>query len=151
MLTISINEFTGYDSKSLYEFLMLQNQTAFKIKIPKIYVPGDDNFQVFWEYHQAAYVGHLLSAISESFAYNVPAPSKLQPFIFEIEIKDVEVFADQLSIIIIAFDDLAPDELAIPFQEAACEFFIAAYDEKLVPHTWGLLVVANDNLPAPGV
>ncbi len=151
MLTISINEFTGYDSKSLYEFLMLQNQTEFKIKIPKIYIPGDDNFQVFWEYHQAAYVGHQLAEIARSFAYYVPAPSKLRPFIFEVEIKDIEIFADQLSSIINAYDENTLEELVIPFQEAACEFFIAAYDNKLVPHTWGLLVIANDHLPAyPG-
>ena len=147
MITINITEFKGYDNKTLYEFLMLQNQTEFQIKIPK-YVEEYEgvNFSVFWEYHLMAYVGHRLCEAAESFAYFVPAVSKGTPYSFDVEIKDFEKFTDTLFEIIEFINDEEATDTSNNFELAASNFFSDAFDDKVQTKTWGLLSLANDYL-----
>ena len=83
MLKININEFQDYDSKSMYEYLLVQNDTEFEIIIPREAVEGiDDQYILAVDFIGAAYAGQLLSEISNCFAYYTPCPNKTKPFCF---------------------------------------------------------------------
>lgn len=91
-----------------------------------------------------AYVGHKLYEIADRFAYNVPSVYKERPFIFEVEITDIEKFAELLFTISTVFNEEDETESANTFQIAAAGFFKDAFDDKVQPATWGLLSIAND-------
>jgi hypothetical protein len=101
---------------------------------------------VFWEYHLAAYAGHKLVEVADSFAYYVPSIYKTGYFKFEVEISDLQKFATILFPIISAYNKFGTDDEIINFQIAASEFFINAYEEEIEPYTWGLLFIANQFL-----
>jgi hypothetical protein len=76
MIKININEFQNYDSKSMYEYLLVQNDTEFEIIIPREAVAGiNEKYMLAIEFIGAAYAGHLLSEISSCFGYYTPCPN----------------------------------------------------------------------------
>lgn len=147
MITINIDEFKGHNQEGIHKFLMLQKESVFEIIIPKLSnALKDEDFETYWEYQLLAYAGQKLFEIADSFAYNVPAVYKERPFIFEVEIKDIEKFADLLFTINTVFNEEEETESANTFQIAASGFFKDAFDDKVQPATWGLLSIANDYL-----
>lgn len=122
---------------------MLQTQNEFKIVIPKSYnLTEEESFEIFWEYHIMAYTGQKLYEISSEFSYNVPSARSIHPFIFIINVNDLEKLADVLYDLVLLRqeDDL---DVTTAFQLAASNFFIDAYDNRVEPVTWGLLTMAN--------
>ena len=69
MVQINLNEFFTYDWPQLLEFIRLQDDEEFTITLPKKTVEITDcNFNVFWEYYHAAYVGQELAKMLYIFA-----------------------------------------------------------------------------------
>ncbi|MEO7264429.1 MAG: hypothetical protein ABIW38_05920 [Ferruginibacter sp.] len=148
MIKIIIPEFIAYESKAIYEFLLLQNDTEFELVIPReATLNSADEELVMFEYLNAAYIGQQLSLIADSFGYHVPTPHKKAPFNFQIQINDMEKLADTLYPIIQGFNYNAvePDEF-LQFQDNACDFINDAFTEDYVCNTWGLLYIANQML-----
>ncbi len=97
MVKININEFQHYDSKNMYEYLLVQNDTEFEIIIPREAVEGiDDQYMLAIEFIGAAYAGQLLSDISSCFAYYTPSPNKAKPFLFQAIVTNMGKLADTL-------------------------------------------------------
>ena len=145
MTKINILEFAEYDSKAIYEFLFLQNETEFEIIIPRENSAGDhEDVLAMIDYLNAAYAGQLLSKIASHFAYYVPCPLNKAPFFFQLLISNIEIFADTLHIIIQGFNIHAEDDdLFMIYQDKAATFLNEAYDEDYECNTWGLLYIAN--------
>lgn len=144
MLKININEFQDYDSKNLYEYLLVQNETEFEIIIPREAVEGiDDNYMLAIEFIGAAYAGQLLSEISSCFAYYTPCPNKAKPFLFQAIVSDIEKMADTLNYVSQGFNDPDGGEPFLDFQVKAADFLNDAFEEKLECKTWGQLHIAN--------
>ncbi len=147
MIILNTIEFSGYSSDTFFDFLQFQNQKHFEIRRAKSVVAiRHDPMDVFWEYHLAAYAGHKLSEIVESFAYYVPSVYKRDPYKFEVHVKKLEPFASILFEIITAFHQYGSEEQVHAFQVSASEFFINAYAFELEPATWGMLSIANQFL-----
>ena len=72
MVQINLNEFYIYNWSQLLEFIQLQEGNEYCITIPKKTVATKDcDFNVFWEYYHAAFVGQELAIISRSFSYAI--------------------------------------------------------------------------------
>jgi hypothetical protein len=147
MIKININEFKSYDSKSIYEFLLLQNETEFEIIIPREAVEGiNDQYELVTEFLSAAYAGHLLNAIATCFAYYTPCPNKTAPFYFQGVIADMEKLTDTLYCIIQGFNDPDGGDVFLNFHVSATDFLNDVYEEKIQCSTWGLVHIANNFL-----
>lgn len=144
MLKININEFNRYDSKALYEFLFLQNETVFQITIPRKVIAGTcENYDVFEEYLSAAYAGQCLSDIAESFAYYVPSVSGKKPFLFEVAITEMGKMAEALYSIIHSVNDKIPGEAFLTFHSLAADFRTNVFNNSFKCNTWGLLHIGS--------
>jgi len=144
MLKINIREFRDYDSKNLYEYLLVQNEKEFEIIIPREAVEGiDDYFILAIDFIGAAYAGQLLSEISSCFAYYTPCPNKTKPFLFQAIVTDMGKLADTLYYISQGFNDPDGGDPFLKFQVKAADFLNNAFDEKVECNTWGLLHIAN--------
>ena len=149
MIRLNLNEFSSYDSKDVYKFLMLQQENDFEIRIPKSTHPfKNERFDVFWEYLVMAYTGQKLYDISSELSYNVPDAMSKQPFKFIVKINDLEELADLIYELIAVLQEDDPEDTTAEFQIAASTFFIDAYDPKVIPKTWGLLYAAHNFLPS---
>ena len=147
MLKININEFNRYDSKTLYEFLFLQRETVFQIRIPRKAIAGtSDNYDVFEEYLSAAYAGQRLSEIAESFAYYVPCDHGKCPFLFEVTITEMGKMAEALYIIVHSTKNDIPSEIFLTFHSLAADFLTNVFNDSVECNTWGLLHIANHYL-----
>lgn len=151
MHTISISEFIKYDSKALYQYMMLQNETEYRVMVVKQTTKvKDEPFDIFWEYYQAAYMGQQLYLVADAFAYYVPSIHHTGYFRFDIVTNDPEKFADTLHYIISAYYDTDEDS-CIHFNDHAAQFFEEAFEnEDLEVGCWGLIDIANRHLdPKP--
>ena len=147
MITINIDKFKGHNQETIHKFLMQQKESVFEIIILKLSnALKEEDFETYWEYQLLAYAGQNLFEIADGFAYNVPSVYKEHPFIFEVEITDIEKFADLLFTFSTVFNDEEETEMANTFQIAASGFLRDAFDDKVQPATWGLLSIANDYL-----
>ncbi len=147
MHSIVISEFINYDSKGLYEYIMLQNESHYRIMVEKQTTKSkDEPFDIFWEYYQAAYMGQELFLVADAFAYYVPSIHHTGYFRFDVTINDPEKFAETLYYIIAAYYD-TDDNTSMHFNDHAAKFFDEAYtNEDLEVGCWGLLDIANRHL-----
>ena len=61
MHTINLTEFAVYEYKDLYAYIMLQNETVFRITMERHFVePKDDKIMMVTEYYDALYFGEKL-------------------------------------------------------------------------------------------
>jgi len=78
MVQINLPEFFHYDLPQLLEFLNLQDEIEYNITFPTKTTTGiDGNFQVFWEYYNAAHIGQQLHQIATHFIYTVQCTKKI--------------------------------------------------------------------------
>ncbi|MEP7239024.1 MAG: hypothetical protein ABI685_14190, partial [Ferruginibacter sp.] len=97
MHTINLMEFADYEYKALYAYVMLQNETAFRITMPKdANASKADKVMIVTEYYDALYFGQKLSELSHDFCYNVPSEYSESPFAYELSIADMEKLAETL-------------------------------------------------------
>jgi hypothetical protein len=146
MHTIRLREFQNYERELIYEYLVLQNETEYRILYPKSTVdPTTERYMIFWEYHLVAYMGHKLSEISESFAYYVPAPNAKHPYLFDIVVNDPGKLADTLYYLISVFYE-KDHQAMFDFEEEAADHSSDAYHEKIQAACFGLIYIASQYL-----
>jgi hypothetical protein len=94
MHSIHLMEFTGYEQKDIYAYLLANNETHFRIIVEKLFIaPGDDNMDIAAEYYDAIYYGQKLAALSSNFCYYVPSEFSALPFVYELSTTDMEQLA----------------------------------------------------------
>jgi hypothetical protein len=104
---------------------------------------NSDHFDILWEYHHAAFIGHKLFQIAETFAYYVPSVKTKTPFFFEVLVKDPEKLADVLYFIITGLYENDQD-ITLQFHEEATKHFIDAFEHNdFEPACFGLLELAH--------
>jgi hypothetical protein len=145
MIKINIKEFITYNQETIYEFLCLQSETEFEITIPRIGIAQEDeDFMVSFDYRDAAYAGFLISRISDSFAYYIPAPEKNEPFHFKVTITDMEKFAATINLISHGLSNLPVNrELFYTFQNASAAFLADSDIADIHCKVYGLLHIAD--------
>jgi hypothetical protein len=144
MFSLTTTQFIKYNVTQMHQFILHQNTDHFEIIIPRRrFLPTHKKYQVFWEFHLAAYAGHLIAGVGEYFAYNVPSPHAQRPFRFEIHTRNHQSFIDALSGIItgIYFKQDIND-----FERSANKFFLDAFNINTDPVTIGLIIQANQIL-----
>jgi hypothetical protein len=105
-------EFTGYEHKDIYSYLLTNNETFFRIIVEKDFIaPGDDNMDIAAEYYDAIYYGQKLSELSSDFCYYVPSEFSASPFVYEFSTTDMEKLAGTMFYLIrgILLDEATTD------------------------------------------
>lgn len=147
MTKINISKFSNYDSKAMYEFLFLKRETVFEITIPRNAINDEtDNYDIFFEFLSAAYLGQRLSEIADSFAYYVPCVNSKHPFLFEVTITEKGIMAEVLYLIIKTIYGANDNEIYLSFHSLAADFLTNAFSNRIDCNTWGLLAIANKYL-----
>ena len=68
MVQIKLTEFHAYELSDLLEFIQIQDEHEFNITLPKTTLAlKDNNFSIFWEYYNAAFIVQKLLKISDTF------------------------------------------------------------------------------------
>lgn len=142
MVTINIVEFTDYDTKAIHEFLLLQQETEFKIFVPRVPWADSDNNDLSVEFLHASFAGHLLGQLSTNFAYYVPCPGKNEAFFFEVSITDLEKLSTTLHFIVQGYNYPAVSLDNNAFHEQAVDFLaeFSCWDSDC--HTRGIYQIA---------
>ena len=142
MVIINIIEFTDYDAAAIHEFLLLQQETEFKIYIPRLPFEESDNLDLSVEFLLASYAGQLLGELSTNFSYFVPSPHKKDAFFFEVTIPDLEKFSATLHLIVQGCSYNPDKDRVDSFHDKASEFLNNGLDWDFECHTWGLYHIA---------
>lgn len=148
MTTIYINEFSKYDQPAIYEFLVLQKETSFEIKIPKkTLATKDDFYSMFSEYSHAAYAGQKLFEIASKFEFHFININQEFPFVFKMKTEQMEKLAELLYTFVQFFYDRDNIDLVEEFENKAIDFYITAFEQKIETlGTYGLLCMARECL-----
>ena len=73
MVQINLNEFQNYSYAQFLQFIHVQNDPNFLLILPKTSIAyKSDDFDVFWEYYNAAFLGQQLWLLSSTFTYTLP-------------------------------------------------------------------------------
>jgi hypothetical protein len=141
-------DFSDYQYKDLYTYLMLQNETAFRITMERQFAePKDDKIMIVTEYYDALYFGEKLSELSNDFCYNVPSEFSESPFAYELSIADMEKLAETLFYLIrgIVLDSETTDVMEKYWDDKE-EFWAQYCGDEIVPVCQGLLHIMENNL-----
>lgn len=94
MHTIHLMEFTDYEQKDIYAYLLTINETDFRIVVQKLLIaPKDNNMDIAAEYYDAIYYGQKLAELSGDFCYHVPSQFSASPFVYEFSTTGMEQLA----------------------------------------------------------
>ena len=142
MVIITLQDFLQYDRDSIYEYLLLQEETSFEVEMRLLRYPTPGNGVIVQSnYTLAAYVAQLLSGLSKKFTYSVPGITALPLFQFRAIIKDMEKLADVLFNIINGtyYDNSRSKE----FHNDIETFWAEVCGYGVSPVAWGLIHIAN--------
>ena len=148
MHTINLFEFSDYEYKDIYAYLMLQNETSFRITMPKHFIaPQEDKYIIATEYYDAIYFGQKLSEFSHDFCYNVPSEYSAAPFTYELNTTEMEKLAETLFYLIrgIIFDSENTD-LVEKYWDDKDSFWEQYCNDKVEPACQGLLYIMEKNI-----
>jgi hypothetical protein len=141
-------EFTGYEHKDIYAYLLTNNETAYRIIMEKHFVaPEDDNMEIATEYYDALYFGQKLAELSIDFTYNVPSQFSAAPFVYEFTTTDMEKLADTLFYLIRGILSDAETTAVMEKYWDEKELFWAQYcNDEIDPVCHGLLHIMEKML-----
>lgn len=148
MHTINLMEFTDYEYKDIYAYLMTNNETSFRITMERHFIaPKDDKIMIATEYYDALYFGQKLSELSNDFCYSVPSEFSASPFAYEISTTDMEKLAETLFYLIkgIVLDSETTDVMEKYWDDKE-RFWEQYCNDKIVPVCHGLLHIMENNL-----
>ena len=142
-------EFSDYQFKDLYTYLMTNNETLFRITMPRdseLRQRGD-KISIVTEYYDALYFGQKLSELSNDFSYNVPSEFSESPFTYELNTTDMEKLADTLFYLIrgIVLDSESTEVMEKYWDEKE-KFWDQYCKDELEPVCYGLLHIMENNL-----
>jgi hypothetical protein len=144
VLTIKLFEFIGYSKDDLYQYLNIQNENSFKIIIAKQTVEsGNDDYDIFHEYHVLTWVGQNLYLLADEFSYYVPSVKQKRSFVFYVTVNDMIQFSNQLQYLITGLFDINSTG-DIDFYMDAANFYISVFEEEEIEvdvGCWGSLEI----------
>lgn len=143
MLTVHIEELKNYTPQLICSYLSQSPEKAYNIIIPREKINDDHNYNVFWNYHLAAYTGQLLYNVSVSFAHYVPCPGRNSPFRFEVQVTSLDSLAQTLFLIVNAFTDDV--EATLNFLTAASGYLEKVFAGQLTAACESLINIATDH------
>lgn len=141
-------DFTDYDFKAIYTYLMTNNETSFRITMPRdSELQQGDKISIVTEYYDALYFGQKLSELSNDFTYSVPSEYSQSPFVFEIVTTDLERLADTIFYLIkgIVLDSETTAEMEKYWDDKE-EFWDQYCNDEIEPVCHGLLHIMENNL-----
>lgn len=148
MHAINLMEFTHYEFKDIYTYLMTNDETSFSIIMPRDpeLQPGDKK-SIVTEYYDALYFGQKLSELSQDFCYNVPSEYSPTPFTYELITTDMEKLADTLFYLLRGIVlDTETTEIMEKYWDDKEQFWAQYCSDKIVPICHGLLHIMENNL-----
>lgn len=145
MITINLREFQTYDHKSLYEFILMQDQLDFQLILPRQFKAGiNDNVEVADEYLTAALAGQKMADISQTIAYTVPAIVSKDPILITLTNVVLEKFIDTLYEIIHGVYELDSSDDFLNYRQECAKFLGNVWEEDFICYTIGLAYIANE-------
>ena len=141
-------DFSDFDFKSIYTFLIKDNQASFRITMPKLCLaPKDDKIEIATEYYDALFFGQKLSEFSNDFCYTVPSIYSATPFAFEFNTSEIERLADILFYLIrgIVLNE-ETDEIMEKYWADKEEFWAQYCNDIIDPVCHGLLHIMENLL-----
>ena len=144
MKKLILKDMEGFDFVSVYKYFISAPSFAYEIHLEKKYFGKKDYYSTFQNYCAAAYIGQQLFNAARVFTYWVPSPLVKDPFIFYVEIDDVEDFADVIYHIVSSYINYYNLELYSKFREKSLKFYATATTHSVNYAGWGLLDAARD-------
>lgn len=141
-------DFSDYDYKSIYAYLMVTNETSFRITMPRdSELQQGDKISIVTEYYDALYFGQKLSELSNDFTYSVPSEYSASPFTFELNTADMEKLADTIFYLIkgIVLDSETTAEMEKYWGDKE-KFWEQYCNDQIEPVCHGLLHIMENNL-----
>lgn len=141
-------EFADYEFKDIYTYLMTNNETSFRITMPRdSELQQGDKISIVTEYYDALYFGQKLSELSDDFTYSVPSEYSTSPFAFELITTDMEKLADTIFYLIrgIVLDAETTDIMEKYWDDKEA-FWDQYCNNEIVPVCQGLLYIMENNL-----
>jgi hypothetical protein len=131
----------------IYTRVMAHSGATFKLKLERVNAlePGLPNQKLMRDYSAAAWLGQRLYEQSGSFYYWVPGPTSHEPFSFETEITDRQLFVDTLFEIVSQYINPGSAEKREKFETRAMVYFLQAWNCKEEAICWGLIQVVYDH------
>ena len=121
MHSIDLMEFTAYECKDIYAYLLLQEETVFHIRMEKHFIaPEAQRLDIELEYFDALYFGEKLSEFSDDFVYYTPSEYSRSPFAWHLVTTDMEKLANTLFYLI----------RGIVIKESSTDIMEKYWDEK---------------------
>jgi len=148
MHEINLMEFTNYEFKDIYTYLMTVSETSFRITMERHFIaPKDDKISIATEYYDALYFGQKLSELSNDFTYTVPSEFSAFPFAYELITIEMEKLAETLFYLIrgIVLDSETTSVMEKYWADKE-EFWAQYCSDKIVPVCQGLLHIMENNL-----
>ncbi len=145
MTKVYLTEFSSYSLSSMKKFLEIQEETHFRICLPKYTCSlNSSTFKVCSEYLDAAWVGHELAGISSSFMCEVPTLGRNGFFVFEIITENIKGLANILYLAAGGIYTYNPDFRKYGHvHELMTAFFQQVSDGSLVAASGEILDVVN--------
>jgi hypothetical protein len=147
MHTLNLSELEHYDASSIYQYLLIHDDKQLEIVIHKETVTGvNDNFEIFWEYYLAAFIGQKLSAIAKTFSYYVPSTYVKEVFRFLITVDNWDALTDILHYLVTGIYETDTDTNILLHHEGAAFLEKASEEQPTDIACWGLLDIAHKHL-----
>lgn len=145
METIDLSELINYEAALIQEMLLPLIGERLELVLPKQPPCGvDETNAPVYMYAEAAYIGHLLGLVSETFAYHVPCPAGDEPFRFLVDCRQMADLVETIHYIVNGhfFDNSDEND---EFTDKYSQYF-ADTDDVPACAASGLLEIALDEL-----
>ena len=145
--TIDLFEFANYGLNDIYEYLLLQEETVFRIRMEKHFIaPEDQRSEIEAAYFNALYFGEKLSEFSDDFVYYTPSEYNKSAFTYELITADMLKLSNTLYYLIrgIILDESSVDIMEKYWDEIDA-FWEKCCEGEIEPVCQGLLQIMEKN------
>lgn len=138
---IDLFEFADYECYDIFEYLLMQEETVFRIRVDKHFTaPAAEKTEIVTEYFDALYFGEKLSKLSNDFVYYTPSEYSQTPFSYDLITNDMLKLANTLYYLIrgIVLDESSVD-IMDKYQDEKDVFWEKYCNDEFEPVCQGLL------------
>ena len=139
MAKIILKELKDYDLKSIHEYLILQEDLTLEMEMRFWPAAMPQKIFLYVLYRKAAYFGHLLSKVSDTFSYYVPLDTLDPVFKFRVRVQDLLKLAEVIYQMLEGY--FGESELCEQYNEDEAAYWKMVEEMELDTPVWGLVEV----------
>lgn len=137
MAKIILKELKDYDLTSIHEYLILQEDTTFELEMHFWPAAMPQKIFLYVLYIKAAYFGHLLSKVSDTFSHYVPLDTLDPVFKFRVSVQDLFKLAEVIYKMLEGY--FGESELCEQYNDAEEQYWKKVGEMKIDTPVWGLV------------